>query len=80
MDRIENTNKISKKLFMKLMSCLINIIDNCKVPQGCIRNFENALKQYKNNETNAEIDLIIKGLSILAKKHYLLNAEEIKYV
>ena len=44
-----------------------HIIDNCKVPQGCIKTFENALKQYKNNETNAEIDLIIKGLSLLLK-------------
>ena len=77
MDKFDNKNKLSKKSFIKLMSCLINIIDNCKVPQGCIKIFENILKQYKNNEDSAEIELVIKGLSLLSKKHYLLNVEEI---
>ena len=60
-----------------LMSCLINIIENCKVPNGCVKTFEECLKQYKNNEINSEINLIVKGLLILSEKNYSLNVEEI---
>ena len=79
MNKIEKReeNKIPKNSFMKLMSCLINIIDKCKVPENCIKTFEIALKQYHNKEKNSEIELVIKGLSILSKKHYTLNSEEI---
>ena len=81
MKRIQqNSNsekKISKSSMKSLMSCLINIIENCKVIDECIRTFEECLKQYKNNEKNSEINLIVKGLLILSEKNYSLNVEEI---
>ena len=70
-------NKLSKSSMKLLMSCLINIIENCKVPNGCVKTFEECLKQYKNNEINSEINLIVKGLLILSEKNYSLNVEEI---
>ena len=69
--------KLSKKAFTELLACLVNIIDNCNIPEKSVEAFQKCLNDYKNKDKNAELKLAITGLSILSKKHYSLNKEAI---
>ena len=75
----ENRKKpiLSKNAFTELLACLVNIIDNCNIPNNSIEAFQNCLNDYKNKDKKAELKLAITGLSILSKKHYSLNKEAI---
>ena len=67
-NKIKNSsNKFSKKSLEQLLACLVNIIDNCNVPEGAVETFENCIKNLNSNQTETQIDLAITGLGILAK-------------
>jgi len=72
-DEIKDKPKLSKKTFIELLACLVNIVDNCDIPKNSLEAFQNCLKDFKNKDKKAELKLAITGLSILSKKHYSLN-------
>ena len=77
-NKIKNSsNKFSKKSLEQLLACLVNIIDNCNVPEGAVETFENCIKNLNSGQSETHIDLAITGWGILAKKHYSINKESI---
>jgi hypothetical protein len=72
-DEIKNKPQLSKKTFIELLACLVNIVDNCDIPKNSLETFQNCLKDFKNKDKKAELKLAITGLSILSRKHYSLN-------
>ena len=77
-NKINNSsNKLSKKSLEQLLACLVNIIDNCNVPEGAVETFENCIKNLNSNQTENQVGLTITGLGIVSKKHYSINKESI---
>ena len=76
-DKISNSENISKDSMKKLTASLINIITKCDVPKESINAFGSILKKYKEKKNFDEIEMAVTGLNILSKMHYVMNQESI---
>ena len=76
-DKISNSENISRDSMKKLTASLVNIITKCDVPKESINAFGSILKKYKEKKNFDEIELAVTGLNILSKMHYVMNQESI---